>query len=347
MGFQQQLIFLFSALGAVNGFVLSGYFLFTNKERRVSNYFLSGLLLMLSIRIIKSVFLFFNRDLFEFFIQFGLTACFLIGPFLYFYVGSMTGRINHPKRIWWHLILFGGGISIFGYFYGYRSNWEMWQTVIYFIYKQWLLYILAAGWLMRDVFRKLWQQRNQINDQEIWLLNIYIGTFIIWLAYNTSSYTSYIVGALSFSFVFYISVLLWLYKRSKKAIAIDTPTKYANSSLDTTEAKSYMHQLTTLMHEEKPFLDPQLTLAKLSTQLGINSKVLSQVINQVTQQNYSRYIAGLRVEEAKRLLHSPDYEHYKIAAIAYESGFNSLSSFNAAFKESVGMTAKAYRKLKA
>ena len=86
MSLQQQLIFLFSALGAINGFIVSGYFLLKRTEKRLSDYFLGGLLLMLSIRIIKSVFLFFNRELFEVFIQFGLTACFLIGPFLFLYV---------------------------------------------------------------------------------------------------------------------------------------------------------------------------------------------------------------------------------------------------------------------
>ena len=69
MSLQQQLIFLFSALGAINGFMVSGYFLLAKTDKRLSDYFLGGLLLMLSIRIIKSVFLFFNKGLFELFIH--------------------------------------------------------------------------------------------------------------------------------------------------------------------------------------------------------------------------------------------------------------------------------------
>ena len=46
MTFSQQLIFLFSALGALNGFAISGYFLLFKRERSRSDYFLGVLLLM-------------------------------------------------------------------------------------------------------------------------------------------------------------------------------------------------------------------------------------------------------------------------------------------------------------
>jgi len=85
---QQQLIFLFSALGAVNGLGLALYFLFFKGDTRYSDYFLGALLGVISVRIIKSAFLHFNRDLFELFVQIGLSACILIGPLLFLYVWS-------------------------------------------------------------------------------------------------------------------------------------------------------------------------------------------------------------------------------------------------------------------
>ncbi|MEL7533145.1 MAG: hypothetical protein AAFN10_17645 [Bacteroidota bacterium] len=75
MDLAQQSVFLLSALGAFNGFLLSGYFLLIKQEKRLSDYFLGGLLLMLSIRIFKSVFLYFNPELFQLFVQIGLSAC--------------------------------------------------------------------------------------------------------------------------------------------------------------------------------------------------------------------------------------------------------------------------------
>ena len=345
MNIGQQVIFLFSALGATNGFALSGYFLFKKKEKRVSDYFLGGLLLMLSIRVIKSAFLYFNAHLFDFFIEFGLAACLLIGPFLFLYVRSMTQASSSIRQDWWwHVVPYILIILLFSYFYSYHDHKNYWGWFVEFIYKQWMIYIFISGYWLVPILKKAWERKIKLTDEEFWLLNIFIGTTVIWLAYETSDYTAYIVGALSFTFILYISILLWLYKRSNRVVATDTPLKYANSSLNEADIQARMQQLCEYVVEEKPFLDPDLTLDKLSEQLGMNSKELSQVINQSTGQNYSQYVAKLRIEEAKRLLSMPSYDHYKIAAVAFESGFNSLASFNVYFKKMVGTTAQAYRK---
>ena len=44
------------------------------------------------------------------------------------------------------------------------------------------------------------------------------------------------------------------------------------------------------------------------------------------------------------MLSKPEYNHQKIAAIAFETGFNSLSSFNASFKKVTSMTPSEFRK---
>jgi AraC-like DNA-binding protein len=50
------------------------------------------------------------------------------------------------------------------------------------------------------------------------------------------------------------------------------------------------------------------------------------------------------VEEAKQLLMLPGKENYKIASIAYDAGFNSLSTFNEIFRKRTGITPSQYRK---
>lgn len=346
MNVSQQLLFLISALGAVNGFALSGYFLFKRSEQRLSDLFLGGLLLMLSIRVIKSAFLFFNGQLFEAFIQVGIGACALIGPLLYLYVRSMdsTAKAGGLRKWWWlHVLPYLLMVGAFSLRYGYYEHRVYWGWFIELVYKQWGIYVLLSGYLLRTSIRNIFQRPSQLRDQEAWMLNIFLGTAIVWLAYETSYYTSYIVGAVSFTFILYLSVLLWGFKWAKKELATDPPLKYANSSLSDQDVRTYWQQLRQYIEAEQPYLDPELSLAKLSEQLGRSSKELSQVINQTTGQNYSRYIASLRVEAAKAMLRQPDYEAYTIAAIAYESGFSSLSSFNAYFKKLVGTTAKAYR----
>ncbi len=344
MNIEDQLILLFSALGGINGLLLSGYFLIAKNEKRSSDYFLGGLILMLSIRTIKSVFLFFNDHLFEFFIELGLTACFLIGPFLYLYTKSlMRPSASLRRNWWWHIVPYLLVITVFGSCYSYYEDRALWQRFgIVVIYKQWMIYILLSGMLLLPVLKKI-RRRETLKDYEWWLVSIVFGTFIIWLAYETCSYTSYIVGALSFSFLMYTSFLLWFFVKSKKEIATDLPLKYANSSLTEEEIAQYKAQLEQHISTAKPYLDTNLKLDTLSSQLSMGSKELSQVINQSFGQNYSQYIAALRIKEAQKKLASEHYLHFKIATIAYESGFNSLSSFNSYFRKIVGMTAKEYR----
>lgn len=345
MNITQQLIFLFSGLGAINGLLLSGYFLLLKSEKRLSDFFLGGLLLMVSIRITKSIFIFFNPNFFKLFVHIGLSACLLIGPFLYLYILNATKPDNNlRKTLWLYLLPFLIAIVWMEYSYPYSGEMNNWRHFVGEIYTAWGLCILASGYHLRHVLKKLWFSKEKSNDEEVWLLNIFFGVAIVYIAYETVAYTSYIVGALSFSFLLYVSLLLWLYQRNRREIASDSPIKYANSSLTSEDAEKTMQRLSTVMQSDKLYLDTDLTLASLSEKVGLPSKELSQAINQMAGKNYSNYIADLRVEEAKRLLLSPEHQHFKIAAIAYDSGFNSLSSFNAVFKKHTGFTPNEYRK---
>jgi hypothetical protein len=80
------LLFFLSALGVFNSIVLSAYFIFFKKEKKLADVLLGGLLLALSIRVGKSVFFYFNHHLSKTYLQIGLSACFLVGPLLALFV---------------------------------------------------------------------------------------------------------------------------------------------------------------------------------------------------------------------------------------------------------------------
>ena len=342
---EQQVVAFISSWGAVNGFILSSYFLLINKKRKLSDYFLGGLILVVSIRIIKSFLLNLNSQYIEGFILLNLIAGLLIGPFLYLHLRSVVQeKRKFGVAWWWHVLPYVLIILAVADKYPIYEHIAQWKQLAKLVYLQWLTYILISGFILKDVLKMAWKQNKKLSDQKIWLLVIYFGTLIIWLACITSPLTSCVVGAVSFSVVLYIFLLHWVSKKLNRRDSSNPPPKYANSSLSSVQTKAYMDKLSALMQSEKLYLDPHLTLAKLSEHLSIKSKDLSQVINQNTEYNYSRYIASLRVEEAKRLLSSPEHRHYKISFIGYDSGFGSLSSFNATFKQFTGITPKEYRK---
>ena len=120
--------------------------------------------------------------------------------------------------------------------------------------------------------------------------------------------------------------------------------KYRNSSLPDEEAQRIVKELEQLMTDTKPQLDPEMNIDKLAQMVNTNRHHLSQVLNDKIGLSFYDYINSYRVNEAMLLLSDPARSGHKIASIAYDSGFNSLSAFNDVFKKMTGQTPSQYRK---
>ena len=125
---------------------------------------------------------------------------------------------------------------------------------------------------------------------------------------------------------------------------IDPKSKYLKTGLDTQAADMHYERLKKIMEMQKPYLDPELTLYKLSHLLEIKPNQLSQVINSNAKVNFFEFVNSYRINEFIGRLKSKESEQYTLLAIAFASGFNSKSSFNRAFKNITGKTPSAYRK---
>lgn len=102
-------------------------------------------------------------------------------------------------------------------------------------------------------------------------------------------------------------------------------------------------QLERIMNTQKPYLDSELNLIKLAEMLSVSTHHLSYVINTGFGKNFFQYINEFRVEYAKKLLKETDSK-LSILGIAYESGFNSKTSFNTTFKKLTGQTPSEFKK---
>lgn len=120
--------------------------------------------------------------------------------------------------------------------------------------------------------------------------------------------------------------------------------KYKNTSLTPEETARYYQQLQDLIQKEAPFLKPTLSLRELAQMLQIHPNKLSELLNNKIGKNFSEFINYYRVERFKELAILPQNKHLSLLGIAYESGFNSKTSFNTFFKKETGMTPKAYLK---
>lgn len=105
-------------------------------------------------------------------------------------------------------------------------------------------------------------------------------------------------------------------------------------------------KITDLMLNEKPYLDSTLSLPKLAQKLQISTHELSYLINTGFEDNFFNFVNRYRIEESKRILMTPQYQHLSMVGIAFEAGFNSKTAFNTAFKKMVGVSPTEFQKLK-
>lgn len=348
MDFKYLVLFFFSALGAFNGLFLSIYFAFFVKHRDKTTYFLAALLFVVSVRVGKSVFLIFYPGISSLFVQVGLSACFLIGPFLYLYVKASAQPARYQRGEWLlHVLPVVIAMVLIGYYTPYREYRYLWKRMMggvygWTLFSFWLLYILAAIRVSWPMVRKAFVRGERLSDKELWVTSVIGGNAIIWLAYNTSQYTSYIFGAFSFSFVFYLMILLWFFRRRNKTLFFDKPERYANKRIAQAEAEGLGDKLQRLFIEQHLYRKPNLKLAGVAAELQIPTHLLSQYLNDNLGKKFSDFVNEYRIKAVVEMLE--DNDHLTLEAIGAECGFRSNSSFYTAFKKFKGVTPAQYRK---
>ena len=94
------------------------------------------------------------------------------------------------------------------------------------------------------------------------------------------------------------------------------------------------------VNKEKCYLNPNITLKELASELLIHSHILSELLNTHFNKRFQQFINEFRVEKA-----SMDLINTKstVLQIAYQCGYNSKNSFNIWFKKITGETPTGYR----
>ncbi|MCV9930693.1 AraC family transcriptional regulator [Flavobacterium sp. LS1R47] len=134
---------------------------------------------------------------------------------------------------------------------------------------------------------------------------------------------------------------------SKLKLVSDIVLEEKNKEELAVNEKEYNEDLLKLkqyMAEEKPFLDPSLTIQDVSKGIAIPVRDLSLLINHKLEQHFYDFINTYRIERAMGILKDVTKSKVTILEILYDVGFNSKSSFNTAFKKHTGFTPTDYRK---
>ena len=202
----------------------------------------------------------------------------------------------------------------------YNLRWVSFLLVV--------LYIAQLIWAIESLSQERWFYNNVINK------NLIFDTLWCFIT---------------------IAYILLIFKKiiQQKVFVIPEQENTSNDNQDNNTQDSYYKVLynsdiDAIIQEKKYYLDPSMTLQKLSTLLGTNRQYLSNFINREKQRTFYEYINDFRLKEAKNLLDNWNNKNgQSIEDIATMSGFNSYSTFLRSFVKKYGISPSKYLKQKA
>jgi AraC-like DNA-binding protein len=339
----QIFLVIISGLGVAHGFFLAIFLWLYRKGNQPSNKILSMLLVILSFRVGKSVLLEFTQDLDIKLIFIGLGTLMIIGPLFYLYTLSYVDKaFQFRSKYLIHLIPAFTGIC-----FGIVANDTLVKRlpILFFVmlfvvyYGQYLVYLLVSY----SYFSK--EKKSELNPNTYALLRLlFFALLTIWIVYVLNLFDDlvpYIVGPVLYTLVAYVISFLVIQKGYLKANDKD---KYKTTLVSDEQIKDIFAKVCKLVIDEKQFKNEDVSLKTLSEQLNLSPQIISMVINKESKSNFNGFINRLRIQESISMFENEQYKSHTISSIALDVGFNSITSFNTAFKKEIGKTPLIFRK---
>jgi AraC-like DNA-binding protein len=293
----------------------------------------------------------------------------LIGPALFYAILVTTHKEFVPKLkhllnilpFLCHLSFMISQYHIYGYEtkykllqngFPYNASWSKMLGCANYI--QFAIYGILALWVLSGVREKMFRTSSQSVERNIFYFKFLIYDFIIAWGINTISMfvsfsnTGYfILAVLTVLNIFLIAnAMVFQGLKFPDIFYEDVPykQKYEKNPLTETEKTRYAEKLQEYMVNQKPYLNPTLSLSELAAQLALPAYTLSQVLNTSLNQNFYDFVNKYRIEESKKLLAIDSGNGSTILEVIYKCGFNSKSAFNAAFKKYTDVTPREFKK---
>ncbi|MCT4664061.1 MAG: helix-turn-helix domain-containing protein [Flavobacteriales bacterium] len=122
----------------------------------------------------------------------------------------------------------------------------------------------------------------------------------------------------------------------------DLENEKVKKLLSESETENARLKLESYLQEEDPFLNPKMSLRHTAQYIGIHPNQLSWLINNYYAKNFNVFVNEYRIERFIKLAKDTRNQHISLLGLAFESGFNSKSSFNTFFKKIKGCTPKEF-----
>jgi AraC-like DNA-binding protein len=362
--------------------LFTGSFLFTRpgarriRHRLLGSFFLSvGLILTDNFLVIKKAWIFS-----PYLVSWGICLPLLFGPLLFLYTQSLLYRdFTLSRNKWLHFVPFGFFFLAFELFYILQDKQAILKmlnniadrrlpVVLYWssalVFGQYFIYMAATLQLIRKyklAVRDNYSDPRYNNLRWLYSTIVFFSACMVLAAFNGFSR---LTAWSQYYYLFFIVIigLLFVFINRVLVVALVNPGIFgemaappiapspasvlpppASPAPDQEDTKRALEQIRKYMQDKKPYLDADLTLEQLATQLSLRPKFLSRLINESLHQHFFDLINSYRIEEAKRLLTNPPDKKITVLEVLYQCGFNSKSSFNTLFKRYTGKTPTDFR----
>lgn len=365
-----------NGFGLVQGILLCVVILFYPGGNRSTNKFLAGHVLFVSLALAAP----FCQQWFQAITpradRFIEPLLLLIFPCLFLYVKSFSEHIK-PATVWLHCIPFFLFTPLVALSLVYRTDLLRWNTAFFTCDFTLLVFVLIKAILFGVYLYLCWKEIDRIQhlvkDQfsEIsrinlrWakqlllagagLLAVYFAVMLLIVSDPSLARLNFLLVALLTAYIYFASfkglTQPAIFKNREDPVTGEITVqagfpdraKYRRSALPEIRLEEIMVRLKALMTEDRLFLEPELTIQMLGEKLDVSPYYISQVLSQKLKQNFYDFVNGYRVEEAKKLLRNPSHENFTLLSIAFDSGFNSKTTFNTVFKKFTTQTPSAFK----
>ena len=288
------------------------------------------------------------------------------GPTLYLYIKSeIAGKFRFKRRYLLHYFPFLLSATYFLLTYHIQSTSEksvlltntafygiaFWKSFGAGVAIQVFVYNIATILVLERFASAVSHGKPLVRKHFRWNRFIVYGYFFTCIANNVASIAYPPSSVADGSPYSYISVTLFLLFFSVILVGALFGSHFGNTrsipkakSLTEDEYLTLASSLELYMASEKPFLEFNLSLADLAALLGVKERPLSEYINTYCHTTFQDYVNQYRIGEAQQLIKESVESRKTMLEIAYESGFNSKSAFNLAFKKHTYTTPTGFRK---